>query len=278
MIQKKAKALLRLTEIFLAVSVILSTHVPVSAQDDLKPNLRFDRFYFYFGYNRVFYTRSDIKINDGNQIGFTLSKVKGEDPPLKGLSDFKPFTDGPYNIRMGYYLTPRYALSIGFDHMRYRIRENQTVAIKGEILDDEAEEFKGNYSGEDIVLTRPFFYLEHTDGLNYISVEQDFRFLKSNTPIQLSIGSAAGMYWPRTESFLFGRGGNHPYHISGWGISIHSSIGYIPQHAHFFGLLTAKGGHVRLNDILLDDRNSSLRASQIFFFLQVNLGVGFKFL
>jgi len=235
------------------------------------------RFYFYWGYHHSHYTRADIDLSDEKSYDFRLIEVKGEDVPVDGPTDlFDAFA--PYNIRLGYYLGNRLSLSLGLDHMKYKIVKDQIVPIKGFISSEASLEFAGMYSGENIQLTSDFFYIEHTDGLNYLVAELDYTFkryiFKNQKGMwEFTTGLGLGPMIPRTDSHLFGEGGNHDYHLSGFGISAH----IYPR--VYFGRVffiqgTLKGGYIHMNDILLGDSKDPDRAKQKFGFIQYNLLFG----
>ena len=52
-------------------------------------------------------------------------------------------------------------VSLGIDHMKYVMKNNQTVKINGEI--NTGGGFDGTYKNSEIVLTEEFLTFEHTD-------------------------------------------------------------------------------------------------------------------
>ena len=95
---------------------------------------RFQRFFFYWGYNRATFAKSDIHFS-GPDYDFTLFDVVAKDRPTK--FNFKTYfsptsiTIPQYDYRFGFFLTRHFAISIGMDHMKYVVTNDQTVAHVG---------------------------------------------------------------------------------------------------------------------------------------------------
>ncbi len=73
------------------------------------------------------------------------------------------------NLRIGYFISDHYNISIGADHMKYIVDQNQMVKIDGTIKT--GSKYVGIYSNSDIILADDFLQFEHHNGLNYVNVE-----------------------------------------------------------------------------------------------------------
>ncbi len=234
--------------------------------------------YFYIGYNGSIYSKSDIHVRDNVNYDFTLSKVKSSNVPIKKAIDLFSF-NAPYNYRVGYNINNKFSVSVGLDHMKYVTIKNQDVEINGYIKPTASTAYAGEYNKSTIKLDPAFFYMEHTDGLNYISAEFDYtpyksKFYKNILGIDLTIGAGIGFLVPRTEDYLFTEGANHPYHLAGFGTGIHfyPKI-YITK--YFFLQSTAKFGFIDMPDIIVNTHlDTHEKASQHFIFFQWNLALG----
>lgn len=60
-----------------------------------------------------------------------------------------------FNFRIGYNINSKFQISLGTDHMKYVMVQNQTVKINGNI-DDINTSYKGIYANEGIVLKDNF--------------------------------------------------------------------------------------------------------------------------
>ena len=234
--------------------------------------------FIYFRYKGCLYTKSDIHISDKQNYNFTLYKVKASNFPIRKAQDIFSF-NSPYNFRIGYNINDRYAVSIGIDHMKYKTILNQDVHINGYIKNKASATYAANYNDSTIRLGWDFFYMEHSDGLNYISVEGDYTFYKLKLfkdflSIDFTAGLGFGVMLPRTENYLFQQGANHPYHLSGFGMDIHlyPKI-YISR--FFFLQPSTKFGFIDMPDVYVDTHlDTKEKLSQHFFFFQWNLVVG----
>lgn len=78
------------------------------------------------------------------------------------------------NFKLGYFITDHYSISIGEDHMKYVMTQNQTANLSGEIdypASHPSSQFNGIYNNTPTVMSENFLMFEHTDGLNYVYSE-----------------------------------------------------------------------------------------------------------
>jgi len=84
--------------------------------------------YLYWGYNRAWFSRSDIHFS-APDYDLTFYKLKAQDQPTKFTFNnyFNPenITVAQYNFRLGYFVTGNLHLSIGVDHMKYVVQPFQ---------------------------------------------------------------------------------------------------------------------------------------------------------
>lgn len=187
------------------------------------------KFFAYWGWNWASYSDSDIRFK-GENYDFTLSDVKARDTPSDftfskyfGITNItKPQT----NFRLGYFFKENYTISVGVDHMKYVVINNQFVDVNGNINVGNTK-YDGIYTGQQVQLAEDFLQLEHTDGLNYINVELKrfdnidhwFGLDLKNLQINITEGFGAGILFPKTDTTLLGMERHDDYHISGWGVS-----------------------------------------------------------
>ncbi len=199
--------------------------------------------FFNWGYNRSWFNKSDIHFT-GQGHDFVLYDVKASDRPSElSFVYINPTTWSipQFNLRIGYFISDRYSVSIGWDHMKYVAIDYQTVKMSGhvdpsmvsdELIKTNMEHLNATYSASGVynnitVQMTPddFIRYEHTDGLNYASIDMErydplWQCKKYNKiGISLVSGVGAGLIIPRTDSHLFGSGRNHYWNVSGWGVS-----------------------------------------------------------
>ena len=233
--------------------------------------------YVYWGWNRGWYSASDINFN-GDDYDFTLSGVIAKDRQT-------PFSLDAYlnpvlisipqtNFRIGYFFKEHYDISFGVDHMKYVVQQDQTVEISGQISGT-GTIYDGIYENDDILIEEGFLLFEHTDGLNYLNVEFrrfDNIFDFHKVKINLTEGLGAGALMPKTNATLLNNERNDEFHLAGYGLgavlAANITFGNV-----FFIQSELKGGFIGMPDIRTTQLISD-RASQNFFYSQLNFVLG----
>jgi hypothetical protein len=239
------------------------------------------KFYIFWGGNRESFSKSDIHFK-GDDYNFTLNNVSASDKPKGWHIDYvnpARMTIPQTNLRIGYFITDKYNISIGVDHMKYVMNQNQSVGIDGFYpnVDTYGEVLPNN----EVLLTEEFLTFEHTDGLNYINTEfsrvddiSKWFGITDTDKIQINIteGIGAGILYPKTNAKLLGKERHDDFHISGYGFSAKAGIN-LTFFKHFFIQAELKGGYIDMPNIRTTN-DSSDKASQDFLFLQRIIAVG----
>jgi hypothetical protein len=243
------------------------------------------KFFVYWGWNWASYTDSDIRFK-GNNYDFTLRNVKSHDTPsefsFKKYFGITNITKPQTNARIGYFFKENYTISIGLDHMKYVVNNDQFVNIDGNINIGNSK-YDGTYNSQPIQLTEDFLRLEHTDGLNYINIQlyrfddisSWFGFSSDNLQINLTEGIGIGVLYPKTDTTLLGNERHDDFHLSGYGVSAGFGLN-ITFLKHFFIQADVKAGYINMSDIKTS-LNPLDSASQSFLFLQNNILIGGRF-
>ncbi|WP_245766590.1 hypothetical protein [Pustulibacterium marinum] len=244
------------------------------------------KFFILWGGNRENFSKSDIHFR-GNGYDFTIEEAKAHDKPKGWHADyFNPMnmTIPQTNLKLGYYLTDHYNISLSIDHMKYVMTQFQTASVDGYINLPESEAgavFNGVYNHQLTELTREFLQFEHTDGLNYVHTElsrvDDFsKYLGiHNTDIfQVNIteGLGGGFLFPKTNSTLLGKQRNDAFHVAGFGLSAKAGLN-LTFFKHFFIQGELKGGYIHMGDIRTT-KSSVDKASQHFYFFERIVAIG----
>jgi len=246
------------------------------------------KFYISWGGNRESYSRSDVNFK-GDNYDFTVENMQAHDKP-KGYSiDYiNPgrMTIPQTNFRLGYYISDHYSTSVGWDHMKYVMSQDQIADVSGYINTHETsattgQSFDQTFNHTPTQMTEDFLTYEHTDGLNYVNAEfarhDDVSklFTIGNTDkiqINISEGLGAGVLYPKTNTKLMGRERHDEFHVSGYGLSAKAALN-ITFLKYFYVQGEIKGGYINMNDIKTTYMNSDT-ASQHFYYLQRILSVG----
>jgi len=266
--------------------VMLTTTVSFSQEElqqqdfrDVKVNK--GKMYIFWGWNRANYSASDITFK-GDDYNFTLHNVKSKDKPKPfGIYYFQwdEVTIPQTNFRIGYFFKENYTISLGVDHMKYVMRNNQTVNFDG-VLPAGGEAFT---TGDEILLSEDFLLFEHTDGLNYVNVEVSrfdnldnwLKFPIKNIDINLTEGVGVGVLYPKTNTTLVGKERYDEFHVSGYGVSAHVGLN-ITFFKHFFIQSNMKFGYINMQDVRTTASKTD-SASQNFTFFENMYVFGAKF-
>lgn len=234
-------------------------------------------FYFYWGWNRGWYSNSDISFK-GNNYDFELKSVVAKDrQSTVNLNTYlNPIkaTIPQYNFRIGYFIHEKYNISFGVDHMKYVVQQHQTAKISGEIAGTNGV-YDHSYTNEDIKIETDFLKFEHTDGLNYLNLglrRLDLLWRYKKIKINATEGIDAGILLPRTDVTLLNNARNDKFHLAGFGVSAAAALN-IQIYEHFFIQTELKGGFINMPDIRTTMHKSD-KASQHFFFNQFNVVLG----
>ena len=240
------------------------------------------KFYIFWGGNRENFSKSDIRFK-GEDYDFTLYDVAAHDKP-KGfhIDYFNParMTIPQTNFRIGYFISDKYNISIGFDHMKYVMHNDRRVAYSGYYPN--AGSYNENPANGHLTLDEDFLLFEHTDGLNYVNTEisrvDDITKYISKTintdkfQINVTEGIGGGFLYPKTNTTLLGKERYDEFHVSGYGLSAKVGLN-VTFFKYFFIQTELKGGYIEMNDIRTT-KNKSDSAEQNFWFLQRILVVG----
>ena len=281
------KKLITLLVILFTLQLIAQNEAPKKATI----NSRKGKFFASWGWNRDSYSKSDITFK-GNDFNFTIYNVKADDKPNPfGIKFFSPgdVTLPQTNYRLGYFFKDNYNVVIGADHMKYVMRQNQTVTIDGEITtgnyqyDSQTYNHDGIYNNQNIVLTDDFLKFEHTDGLNYIYIganrfDNFNKFLHINTAnfeVNVEEGMDIGVLFPKTNTTILGNTRYDEFHVAGFGIGMNAGLNLV-FFKHFFLQTTFKMGYINMPDIRIT-KDTSEKAKQHFMFYETIYSFGYRF-
>ena len=234
-------------------------------------------FFAYWGWNRASYTNSDIHFK-GTNYDFTLQDVQAKDRQSKFAWDtyFKSVTIPQYNLRVGYYLTEKYSISLGVDHMKYVMVGTQNVTINGTIATGSA--YDKTYSNAPFTIEPKFLQFEHTDGLNYINTEvrrHDKLYQYKKATLNLTEGFGGGVLVPRTNTTLLNYPRYDQFHLAGFGLGAMVGLN-VEFWNRFFIQAEGKAGYINMPSIRTTMHVED-KASQQFGWIQGNVVFGVRF-
>ncbi len=235
------QTMIRSSLIFL---LIFGFSLHTSAQTNKK---FFKGMYIQWGYNTEWYSKSNIFFEMANGDRFQLHKAKAKDrPDLQAILDVPGQISIPqYNYRIGFYLNEAKtkSLEINFDHIKYIVRDGQTVRVTGTIDGKPVD-------GDSILNPATFLHFEHTDGgnllhINYAEQKTVVKTKKTGRPlINLIYKGGAGINIPRTDFTFRGDRLNNNFHVAGYNLSAEAGARLFFTKKLFLET-TAKTGYVR---------------------------------
>lgn len=197
--------------------------------------------FVYWGYNRSFYTESKISFF-GPGYDFSLAGVQATDRPSPDFITYvdpSTLTVPQFNARIGFNFKKKWALSFGYDHMKYVIVHGPTYLLSGRInpLIDPISNWSGDYNAEPVTTDESILHYENTNGMNYIRAEIshiDKLVRASNAFAIYSVsGLGAGLVLNYNDFTFAGEKSMTTLSMSGVGASAHLGIRF-EFFRHFF--------------------------------------------
>lgn len=260
-------------KILLLAFVILN--INANAQDQTKaPVKKKGRFYFAWGYNKDYFSKSDIHFsNDGSDhYDFTLENVKAVDRPGYDQIFDSDIAIPQYVYRFGFYFNDKndLGIEINFDHTKYVMVDNQVAHLKGTIHEQ--------YYDVDTLVTPSFVKFEHTNGANFLMInllkKHKFFTSKNNHHVLNLVGKiGGGIVVPKTDVTLFGERLDNVFHIAGYVTGIETGLRY-ELDKYFFSEATVKGTFANYNNVLTVGTG---KADHTFFTGEIIWTVGVQF-
>ncbi len=271
------------------LSVLLfSIILPLGLQAQLSRKQRVSyakgNFFGYWGYNRSFYTKSDIQFV-GSGYDFNLAGSAAKDNPSNQFKQYinpVTLTVPQFNARFGYYFKDHYAISLGYDHMKYIFKDQNNVLLSGTIDPgvDNVTFGAGTYDNKPVVTDRNTFHYENSNGLNYIRAEL------TRTDLLFKVGKSFAI----TSNASFGTGVLLSYNdftfagqkdmvtisLSGFALSGHAALKF-----EFWNLLFLRtgfsGGYMNQLNVKTRPDDASAYARHQYGYLQFDTSLGFQF-
>jgi hypothetical protein len=271
--------------------LLLFCSISIFGQNDSIVNDRYTahnkgKFTISWGGNREKFSKSDITFKGDNYFFMVEDAVAHDKPKGWHVDYITPgrMTVPQTNFKLGYFITDKYSISVGVDHMKYVMTQNQIANLSGEIdypTSHPSSQFNGIYNSTPTEMTESFLMFEHTDGLNYVYSEfarqDDISHLfgiKNTDKFQVNIngGAGIGVLFPKTNTTLMGQARHDKFHISGFGTSLKAGINLV-LFKYFTIEGDLKGGYINMPDIRTTE-SASDTAKQHFFFAETIIAFG----
>lgn len=281
MISMFLKPIIGITTLLFSFNILAQEITPVKYTSSNK-----GKFFVSWGGNRESFSKSDIRFK-GENYDFTIKDASAKDKPKGWHIDYinpTRITIPQTNVKVGYFISNNYTISLGVDHMKYVMQRNLNKVVDGYINlpnNEVGSQYNGTYDNESFLVSEDFLKFEHTNGLNYVYAEfarYDDISKVFNLPnidkfqINLTEGLAGGILYPKTNTTLLEKDRYDEFHLSGYGVSAHAGLN-LTFFKHFFMQLDLKGGYINMPDIRTTG-NVKESASQHFFYLQRVIAFG----
>lgn len=266
--------------LFIFLSILIC--VPAFGQRKKKVNTAGQgTFFMYFGYNRSAYSSSTIDFVSPN-YNFSMANVAGTDNPNDGSISKYLSSDGfetlQFNVHMGYYIKPKWAITFGVDRLNYFMTNNQTVSLSGAFSPGNHSEWNGVYENQETQIDRYNIFYRQEAGINYLRTgilhtQELVQSKKGEFVLSLNTGIGVGVLLSNSIFTYDGLTNTTTSGTSGFGLSGHAGL-----RADFFQRLflqtTFSGGMLKQGNIQLD-QSGTVKASHTLGYFSPEIALGF---
>jgi hypothetical protein len=241
--------------------------------------------FFYWGYNRSIYTPSTIRFI-GPGYDFRLQGVQAADRPSRNFSEYidpKMFTVPQFDVRIGYNFKRNWAISFGYEHMKYVMQHGPTYLLSGTINPgiDPVTGWSGTYSGDSVTTEETTFHYENTNGLNYINFQltnvfKVYQTEKGRFALTTMMGVGGGPILSFNDFTFAGQKNVATVSISGLGVSGHLGL-RAEFFRHVFVAANVSGGFIDQIRVKTRPNDYDSHAKQMFLFGERDIVVGALF-
>ena len=207
----------------LVFSLIIALHTNGQA--------RKKEFYFSWGYNAEWYTRSTIKVSQpalGSK--YKLNDIQGHDlPGWNSNLTKKPLTIPQYNYRLGLFINRKkgIAIEINFDHTKFIFAE-QAAHITGTINNRQVDT-TANFNA----YTQSYYYLNNGANFLLFNIVKRWHWYEAKKiKIDLLGKAGIGPVIPHVENAFFVKKNDKGFQLGGWNIGVEAAV-----RATFFNLV-----------------------------------------
>jgi len=210
------------TRKFFLIAICLFAILNCEAQEKRKK--RNGEFFFSWGYNKEWYTKSNVKISQP-QLGnnYQFKNIRGHDFPGwdEGLLTI-PLTIPQYNYRIGYFFNDKknLGIEINFDHTKFLFTDGQQARMSGT--------FNNRFVDTTINIAENegfFYYLNNGANFFLINIIKRWQWCKSkNMKIDLLGKAGIGPVVPHVENSFFAQKNDPGFQLGGWNTGIETAL------------------------------------------------------
>ena len=206
------------------ISILLI--IPALSFAQQKKNERKGELYFSWGYNKEWYTQSDVHIKQPPlNTSYTLHSVYSHDHP--GWDEdllHTPISIPQYNYRLGYIFNREKGLGfeINFDHTKHIIKDGQLVRTSG-MLNGKQIDSTINFSEAN------GFYYYLNNGANFLlfNIVKRWHWHESRSrkfAIDALGKAGIGPVIPHVQNSFFGNANDPGFQLGGWNLGLEAGL------------------------------------------------------
>ncbi|PKR82261.1 hypothetical protein CW751_02715 [Brumimicrobium salinarum] len=265
--------------VFLLIIIFTSGIYPVFSQRKTKLNTNGQGALFgQLGINRSFYSTANVEINSNN-YNFTLENTSIKDNiQTKEESSLFSSESPQISIKLGYFIKPKWALTLSFDRYNTFFEDNQNVRLNGTFAPGSHSIYTGSVD-EEILLTQDQFNIAQSKGINYFAFgfqrnDMLVKTRKAKFALHAIYGAKLGALFTTVDFTYDDFTTQNLSSLSGFGAS--AEVGFrFEFFQHVYLQVGLNGGVLNQNKILLSD-DESRTAKQTVGFISPHFSLGFN--
>jgi hypothetical protein len=210
------------------IALLLALALPVysyAQKEKTKTKTRKHEFYFSWGYNTEWFTKSNVSVSQpelGNN--YTFKNISGHDHKGWNESLFtSALTIPQYNYRIGFILNKKKGIGfeINFDHTKFIFSEGD-AHIKGTLASKPVDSTIAFSQGNGF-----FYYLNNGANFLLFNIVKRWNIYESkneNLKVDFLGKAGVGPVIPHVENSLFGKKNDPGFQFGGWNIGVEGAL------------------------------------------------------
>lgn len=246
----------------------------VQAQEKKEKKERKGEFYFSWGYNKEWYTNSNVRVDQPSlRNNYTLKNVTSHDNVGWDQGIFNvPLSIPQYNYRIGYFFDKKKGLAfeINFDHTKHILTDGQTVNLVGTL---------GGRNVDTSILfakTNGFnYYLNNGANFLLFNIVKRWTWHESkskNFKLDFLGKAGIGPVIPHVENTFFGKVNQDGFQLGGWNVGTEGAL-KATFYKHVFVEFSNKLDYARYSGLKVYEGT----AKEAFLSYQLILSLGYSF-